>query len=232
MGIIKRTTADALKAAERADATAAKWDDKAAAVRTEAQRMDAEAGAAILADESQAEKITISVQAQERKARAYDSAAAEARREAAQAREDALRIEADELDRKADQLDKRADRKAEEVAEALAKLEAADGYSWERKPTETHPLTGEPTRWSADGAAGDLRGQARTLRLAAQHNRYYLEHHQMARLSMQVRDNVPPEAAVRAMNSGHGGDLLSPEHTTALLSAAAAGQPLTPDLVA
>ena len=222
MGIIKRTTADALKAAERADATAAKWDDKAAAVRAEAQRMDAEAGPAILADESQAEKITIAVQAQERKARA----------EAAQARDDALRIEADELDRKADQLDKRADRKAEEVAEALAKLEAADGYSWERKPTETHPLTGEPTRWSADGAAGDLRGQARTLRLAAQHNRYYLEHHQMARLSMQVRDNVPPEAAVRAMNSGHGGDLLSPEHTTALLSAAAAGQPLTPDLVA
>lgn len=231
MGIIKRTTADALKAAEKAEATAAKWDDKAAAVRAEAQRMDDEAGAAILADESQAERITLTVQAQERKARAYDSAAAEARREAATARDDAVRIEADDLDRQADQLEKRAERKTTEVAEALAKLEAADGYAWERKPISTHPLTGEPTERSVDGAAGDLRAQAETLRTAAAHNRYYLEHGQRAMRLAQLEDNTSPADAHRLMITGLSGHAPRPEHTTALLAAAAAGQPLTVDLV-
>ena len=227
MGIIKRTTTDALKAAERAEATAKKWDDKAAAARAEAQQMDASAGAAILADESQAEKITLTLQAQERKARAYDSAAAEARREAAQARADALRIEADELDRKAGQLEKDADRLAQEVAAALADLERLNGVPYARAAAV---LPHEAADGVGNAGLSNLEWKRREIedvRLAADNIRHYLATGKTANDKSDLNTLLDRDYSLMVMPI-----TLQAVHTTDLLrSMVNSGQPLTVDLV-
>lgn len=101
MGIFSKSPEAAQAAITKAEAVVADWERKAAEARAEAARLDAESGAAILEDESAAENITLKIQAQERKARAYDQAATEARRKLRAAQRDALEAEAREEDKQA-----------------------------------------------------------------------------------------------------------------------------------
>ena len=76
MGIFSKSTEQAQAEITKAESVVSEWEAKAASARAEASRLDAESGAAILADESAAERITLNIQAWERKARAFDGAAA------------------------------------------------------------------------------------------------------------------------------------------------------------
>jgi hypothetical protein len=130
MGIFTKSTEAAQTAVTKAEAVVADWERKAADARSEAARLDREAGAAILADESAAERITLSIQAEERKARAYDQAAAEARRKLLAAQREALESEAREEDKQAAVARKTADAHSLKVASLLADLKRIDGCDY------------------------------------------------------------------------------------------------------
>ncbi|MFJ5861498.1 hypothetical protein ACIQCM_08740 [Pseudarthrobacter sp. NPDC092439] len=132
MAIFSKSIESAQDAVTKAASVVAEWEGKAAAARAEAARLDAESGAAILADESAAETISLNIQAQERKARAFDGAAAEARTKLHKAQREVLEAEAREEDKLA-----AAARKAS--AAHLAKLDALkrdietlDECEWDR----------------------------------------------------------------------------------------------------
>lgn len=131
MPLMKKSPDALRKAVEDAEATQAEWENKAAAVRADARELDANAGALILADETQAEKISIKIQSLERTARAYDGAAAEAKRKLHAAHRRRVETEAKEEDRLADQAQKRLDTHSKAVDSLLAQLKDLDECDYE-----------------------------------------------------------------------------------------------------
>ncbi|BCW62473.1 hypothetical protein [Arthrobacter sp. StoSoilB22] len=132
MGIFSKSPEAAQAAVTKAEQTVAEWERKASDARAEAARMDGESGAAILEDESAAERITLNVQTLERKARAFDQAAAEARNKLLAAQKDALEAEAREEHKEAAALRKKADTHDAKVAALLGELEKLDDCRWDR----------------------------------------------------------------------------------------------------
>lgn len=132
---------NAQTAVDKAQSIVTEWEAKAAAARAEAVRIDAEAGAAILADESAAERITVQVQSQERKARAYDQAAEEARRKLHAAQREAFEVEAREEDKQAAAARKKGEAHEAKVMALRDQLQELDGCGWERGPI-TDGITG------------------------------------------------------------------------------------------
>jgi hypothetical protein len=130
MALLTRGSNATQKAIDKAQATVAEWQDKAATARAEAAELDANAGALILADESAAEQITVKIQALERKGRAYDSAAAEAAQKLRAAHRAALEAAQAEEERLADQADQAHSAHDEAVSNLLAKLKALDGCDY------------------------------------------------------------------------------------------------------
>ncbi len=219
MALMKRTAADALKAADAAERKAADLEAKAAEATATAQRMDAEATDALVSNPGQAERITAGITAQERLARAYRVKADAARASVDEHYQEALELEATELDREADKLDREADKLAERVTAALKALEDVDGYAWERKPLEFDSISKVPTSWSVDGAAGDKRGEAEAVRFKALHNRYWIKHGQPAQFVANLRDDSTTVAAM-----WDNGPAIDPErHTSVLLAQIASG---------
>ncbi|NMR29944.1 hypothetical protein [Crystallibacter degradans] len=131
MALFSKSIESAQTAVTKAAAVVTDWEAKAAAARAEASRIDSEAGAAILADESAAERITLQVQSQERKARAYDQAAEEARRKLHTAQREALEAEAREEDKQAAAARKAAEAHDAKVDALLAQLKDIDGCDYE-----------------------------------------------------------------------------------------------------
>ncbi|GAA5227258.1 hypothetical protein [Paeniglutamicibacter antarcticus] len=139
----------------KAEATVTEWQAKAAAARAEANDLDANAGAAILEDESAAERVTLQVQSLERKARAYDQAATEAAGRLKTARLAALETAAEDETARADKARKQADAHEAKVNAMLAKLEEFDDAEWERRSYREGTAT-----VSHVGKAGALRDEA------------------------------------------------------------------------
>lgn len=93
MAIFSKSVESARNDVTKAEAVVIEWENKAAAVHAEARDLDANSGAFILADESQAERISVKIQTLERTARAYDGATDEAKRKTHAARRVALETE-------------------------------------------------------------------------------------------------------------------------------------------
>lgn len=132
MSLFTKPIETARKNRDQALADAAQWEAQAAAMRAEADKLNASANAAILEDESSAERITVQILTLQRKASAYEQATCEARRKASAAARDALSIEADELDKESAKLQKAADKHEIEVIKAKAALESLDECAYER----------------------------------------------------------------------------------------------------
>lgn len=199
MGLLTKPIETAIKERDKATADAAAWIAKAAAVRGEADALDAGADAAILADESAAERITLEVTALQRKARAYEQAAKEASDRARQAASDALGIEADELDKEAAKVRRTLDKHKAEVAKAKAALEDLAGHGF--IPGELEPegvtisVAGEstPTRSGRIGKASQLGRQALHLETQAQVIRFWLEDQRLPRSLVELNERFGPK---------------------------------------
>lgn len=171
MGIFSKSTEAAQTAVTKAEGVVAEWERKAADARAEAVRLDGESGAAILEDESAAERITLNVQTLERKARAFDQAAGEARKKLHAAQKEALEIEAREEDKLAADARKDAVAHAEKIADLKRKLEDLDECEWDR--AYTTDVNGRPSGQST-GKAGNLDYSAHRHETRAAAIRYFL----------------------------------------------------------
>lgn len=172
MGIFNKSTEAAQNAVTKAEGVVADWERKAADARAEAARMDAESGAAILEDESAAERITLNLQTLERKARAFDQAAGEARKKLLAAQKEALEAEAREEDKESAAILKKADAHDAKVAALVGELEKLDECPWVREPL-TATVTGETYGHHA-GLAGQLRFQYERHAIRAAAIRFFL----------------------------------------------------------
>ncbi|WP_156491132.1 hypothetical protein [Brevibacterium casei] len=122
----------------KAQAVVDEWEAKASAARAEAAEIERGSGAAILADPSAAEKISIKVDAKQRTARAYDSAAAESLEQVRAAWRKAVEAEAKQLEKDAVNFRKEAAKIEAEESKLIDKLEALQGVRYE-------PVLGRPT---------------------------------------------------------------------------------------
>lgn len=182
MGLFKKPIENAMTARDKARAEAADWDAKAAAIRAEANELDATANDMILADETAAERITLQVNTLQRKADAYAHAATKAHDKARLAAREILNVEAGELDKEAAKIRKVADNVEIEVAKAKAALEELDGCTYERTSEESSVLTesGEPSSVTqSTGKAGEIRWNAQLLETQAQVIRYWLAENEL-----------------------------------------------------
>ncbi|MBT2538683.1 hypothetical protein [Arthrobacter sp. ISL-69] len=132
MALFSKSIESAQNAVTKAESVVSEWEAKAAAARAEAARLDAESGAAILEDESAAERVTLNIQAHERRARAFDGAAAEARQKLHKARKEALEAEAREEDKESATLHKQSEAHTAKVAVLQKQLEDLDDCPWAR----------------------------------------------------------------------------------------------------
>lgn len=158
MGLFSKSIEQAQAAVTKAAGVVADWEAKAADARAEAARLDSESGAAILADETAAERITLNIQAQERKARAYDQAAGAARQKLNDAQRDALEAEAREEDKQAAAARKTSDAHAAKVADLLGQLKDLDGVDYYvGRSKEGHGLTPHGARLAQVARQHDIR---------------------------------------------------------------------------
>lgn len=177
MALFTKPIETALKARDTANTEAQEWDAKAAAMRAEADQLDASANAAILEDETAAERITAQVLTLQRKADAFDQAAREARAKAAASTRDALSVEADELDKEADKKRREASKIDAEVDKLRAKLEEYDECRYVRWVEEKDWDSVEGryrTTITFRGKSFAIKREARHLALQAQVIRYWL----------------------------------------------------------
>lgn len=172
MPLFSKSLEQANTAVANAAAKVATWEAKAADARAEATRVEAESGAAILEDESAAERLSLNVQTLERKARAFDQAAGEARRKYLDACRAALETEAQEEDRQAAADRKLASAHAAKVDEWKRKLEELDDCEWERASIRDS-VTGA---WNGQhlGRDGSLEASAHRHETRAAVIRYFL----------------------------------------------------------
>jgi hypothetical protein len=173
MALFSKSTESAQNAVAAAESVVQKWEKKAADARAEAARLDAESGAAILEDESAAERITLNVQTWERKARAFDQAAGEARQKLQAARKDALEAEAREEDKLAAAARRAAEAHASKVAALLAELKLVDACDY---------VPGRATTgWAAERGLNQVPASVGKLRTVREHEtraaiiRYFLK---------------------------------------------------------
>lgn len=117
-------------AVAKAQSVVDKWEAKAAEARTEAQRVDRESGAQILENPNAAEKITTKVLTLERQARAYDSAATEAKAQVRAAWLSAMEAEAKDLEKSVVTMRRDAEKLRAEAEKLIDKLEALQGVRY------------------------------------------------------------------------------------------------------
>lgn len=172
MGIFSKSLEQAQSAVTKAETVVAEWEGKATAAREEADRLDAESGAAILADESAAERITLNIQAHERRARAYDGAATEARQKLWQAQREALEVEAREEDKLAATDRKNSAAHAAKVQDLKRQLEDLDECEWDRAAARD-VITGRPSGQQV-GKSGALEQSAHRHETRSAVIRYFL----------------------------------------------------------
>lgn len=173
MGLFKKPIENAISSREAARIEAQEWESKATAMLTEANQLDESANAAILQDDTAAERITIQVNTWQRKAKAHEQAAREARAKVDHAAKEVLRIEADELDKEAGKISKVIHSLKMEISKAQAALEQIAGY-------RVAPV--EVSNGVTDaGRLGQLNWNALHLQTQAQVIRYWLDSNELPR---------------------------------------------------
>lgn len=185
MAILPTSAERAQSNVAKAEATVSEWQAKATAARAEAAELDATAGAAILADESAAERITLQVQALERKARAYDQAAAEAGKNLLAARRAVLESAAAGEADTAAKARKQADAHDVKVEALKAKLEEFDEGPWMR----TVKRDGDTTI-TYTGKSGALRNEALAADIRGAVIRYYMAHDKIPNGFHELNDEL------------------------------------------
>lgn len=171
MGILSTSAERAQSNITKAEATVSEWQAKAATARAEAAELDATAGAAILADETAAETISLRVISLERKARAYDQAATEAGKNLHTARIAVLTLEADESDNAEAAAAKRYEKHDAAVKDLLDKLEALAGVKFQEVPWSAVSGTVEVTYSPSE----QLENEAHAHRANSAGIRYFLK---------------------------------------------------------
>lgn len=195
MALFTKPIENALKARDTANTEAHEWDAKAAAMRAEADQLDASANAAILEDETAAERITAQVLTLQRKANAFDQAARQARTKAHTAARDVLSTEADELDKEAAKHRKSADKVEAEVTALREKLEELDDCKYTRLVEESNwdAVDGKyRTRTYHHGKAHGIQRNAMLLTTQAQVIRYWLERGQLPSSLKELNEAFDP----------------------------------------
>lgn len=173
MPLFSKTLEQAKSAVTKAEATVSEWDGKVAAARAEVGRLNAESGAAILADESAADRIALNVQTWELKAKAYSQASAEARQKLHYAQREALEVEARDEDKAAESLRKQSATHGAKVEALKKQLEELDGCDWTRGPV-IDKMTGYVSGWQL-GKVGELDFESDRHTVRAAVIRYFLQ---------------------------------------------------------
>lgn len=137
---------------------------KAADARAEAQRVDRESGAQILENPNAAEKITTKVLTLERQARAYDSAATEAKAQVHAAWLPAMEAEAKDLDKSVVTMRRDAEKLRAEEGKRIDKLEVLQGVRYVPKLGHAPHIENRETYQREDDSpretkSDDLRGR-------------------------------------------------------------------------
>lgn len=167
---------------EKARAVVAEWEAKADTARAEAERVDADAGAEILADPRSAERITIKVEAKRREARAYDSAAAEARARVADVYRKHVEAEARALEKQAAAKRRDVEKHRAKVDGLLDQLRKLDGVPYDPVRGALPHMEGTVFRAAVDGPsrtrseeldeeAAEVEAQAEVVRFVLEHGR-------------------------------------------------------------
>ena len=216
MGIFSKSLEQAQAAVTKAESVVSEWEAKAAAARAEVARLNAESGAAILADESAADRIALNVQSWELKAKAYDQAAAEARKKLQKAQREVLATEARDEDKESVSLRKQSEAHATKVEALKKQLEELDDCDWTRGPV-MDTVTGHVGGWQL-GKCGVLDFESERHAVRAAVIRYFLQTGKVpadyyevndvvgtnfpgfAR-SIHDRDNIP-DSVIAARNAG------------------------------
>jgi hypothetical protein len=172
MAIFSKSTESAQNTVTKAESVVAEWDSKAAAARAEVARLNAESGAAILADESAADQIALNVQSWELKAKAYDQAAKEAAQKLLRARREVLEAEARHEEKEAAVLQKQSEAHAAKVAVLQKQLEELDECDWIRGQT-IDTVNGNPVGWQL-GRGSVLASEAERHAVRAAGIRYFI----------------------------------------------------------
>lgn len=167
-------------AVAKAQAVVDKWTAKASAARAEAEQVDRESGAQILENPNAADKITTRVLGLERQARAYDSAATEAKAQVGAAWRSAVEAEAKELDKSVLTMRRDAEKLEADAEKLVDKLEQLQGVRYiPNLGQATHLDSGNVYR-SDDGApretkSDDFEGRAAGAEAQAKLVRYVLQ---------------------------------------------------------
>lgn len=166
-------------AVAKAQAVVDKWTAKASAAREEAEQVDRESGAQILENPNAAEKITTKVLTLERQARAYDSAATEAKAQVRAAWRNAVEAEAKELEKSVVTMRRDAEKHRGKVDALLSQLKDLDGVDY--VPHLGHAAYEERgTYYSADDSPRETKSQDLEARAAGAESQAALVRHVLA----------------------------------------------------
>lgn len=170
------TTKQAQTAFEDAQGVVTEWEDKARAARSEAAELEADAGAAILADPTAADEIATRIHARQMTARTYDQAAAEARKQLSAARRELVQAWADEYDRRAKAAEKKLEKHNAAIDALVEQIRELDGgHPWTLQAKEARdPIYGSETIVTSKAAI--MADEVAAARNAAEHCRYVLAH--------------------------------------------------------
>lgn len=164
-------------AVAKAQAVVDKWTAKASAARAEAEQVDRESGAAILENPNAAEKITTKVLSLERQARAYDSAATEAKAQVRTAWRNAVEAEAKDLDKSVLTMRRDAEKLEADAEKIIDKLEALQGVRYVPKFGHGTHVDNGGTYHSADDAPRETKSQDLLARAAGAESQAELVRH-------------------------------------------------------
>lgn len=182
MSLFTKPIETALKERDAAIQEAQDWEQKAAEARATADELEATATAEILKDEKAAERLSLEISTLQRKAKAFDQAAENARVSATHATLSVFIVEADELDKEATKQRKAADKVEAEVTALREKLEELDGCKYTRLVEESNwdAVDGKyRTRTYHHGKAHGIKHSAMLLTTQAQVIRYWMKNGQI-----------------------------------------------------
>lgn len=213
MGIIKRTSADAVKDAEGLETKAAELEAKAAEATATIERMEAESVDAIVDDPRQAEKIDAGITSQRRMAHAFTAKAAQYREKATTSYREALDLEAVELHREADKMDKQSAQHTAKVDGMLAQLKDLDGLEY-GPSVRVKNVGGEwVDQVHSASVSAELRRNVESIRIKADNNLHYLATGRLAfdryELNNELGSSHNTSVGVTRLSSHDRSDLLA-----------------------
>lgn len=177
------TVENAEKKLETARTTVRQWEEKARDARSEAAMLDADSGAAILADPTAARDIAVRINESDLQARAYDGAAKEARERVKAARRELLEAWTAHYDKEAEKAKDAIDAHQAKLDVHLAKLKELDGWEFERK--EFTPQVGDSYTPSV---GAELARTHRNAVNSAAYIRYYMGTGSTPQMALDLRN--------------------------------------------